>query len=116
MIVNSDIRIDKGCTFILPMALTSGGIPFDLTDWTLSGQVRKTYVTDVVAEFSFDITNPTGGEVTAMIDAIYTADIDTGETEVDGWCQYVYDITASHSGVVRRIKRGIAFIRPDVTR
>jgi hypothetical protein len=128
-----DLHIEQGSTYSKPIRIKVSGLPFDLTDWTPSGQIRKTHRSaDIIANFTFDCpttgTNPdtllpwalTDGAMTIIIAAAVTATIACGELETDPKSKYVYDIeltgTGTHANDVKRLMEGYVFVSPEVTR
>src|SRR4030042_1398552 len=112
-----DLHIDQGSTYYrLFTFLNSDNTPFNLTDWTGSGQIRRTHrSSDVVATIIVDKVVPnTDGKFSLNIDADITKDIPAGETETDLRSKYVYDIELVNgvTGEVKRILQGDVFVNP----
>lgn len=85
----------------------------DMTSFTFDGHVRRSYDSDdVLATFRFDETNVATGELTAIIDAAETADLDF----LGG--SGVYDIQIASDDatpLVYTVRRGAVTFVKDVT-
>lgn len=106
----SNLFIDQGTTFSVSVDLTdTAGAAFDLTNYTATGQIRKTYSsTSVTASFSATVDVPNAAVVLELTDT-QTAAIPSG--------RYVYDcVIESSTGVKTRIVEGQASVTPGVTR
>jgi hypothetical protein len=115
-----DLRIEQGATFDKDIIIKVAGVVMDLSDWTGTGQIRKTRKSDtVIATITCTKSNtPTDGTMNLFIDSDDTTDIPCGENETDTRSKYVYDIelTNSDSGEVKRLMEGYVYISPEVTR
>lgn len=106
----SNIYIDQGCDFSITIDVTdAAGNVLDMTDYTASAQIRKTYSSSLVtATFSTAI-NEVGGQVNVSLTSTQTSAIESG--------RYVYDVNITDaSGSTSRVVEGQAIITPGVTR
>lgn len=124
-----DLHIEQGATYYKPIIIKVSNVPFDLTNWTATGQIRKTHRSDtIIAEFSFDVPTTgaalTDGAMTIKLTPLQTGAIVCGELETDSRSKYVYDIELTHSGTgggfaageIKRLLEGFAYVSPEVTR
>ena len=103
-----NIVIDQGTTFSLSLGLSNDdGSEKDLSDYTVSSQLRKSYYTNTYTSFTTDKVNLTG-EVIISLTAEQTSALKAG--------RYVYDIEISSSTETVRVLEGIVTVTPEVTR
>ena len=103
-----NIVIDQGTTFSLSLGLSNDdGSEKDLSDYTVSSQMRKSYYTNTYTSFTTDKVNLTG-EVIISLTAEQTSALKAG--------RYVYDIEISSSTETVRVLEGIVTVTPEVTR
>jgi len=109
MATYSDIFIDQGSTFTLTIDVPdANGLPFDLSDYTARGQIRKTYMSTNAIDFTVDINDPDTGKVNISLTAAQTRVMKAG--------RYVYDVEVYNSeDHVIRIREGQVEISPAVT-
>jgi hypothetical protein len=104
-----NIYIDQGTTFSLSLAVNDqNGDPKDLSDYTASAQMRRSYYTNTSINFTADVSLPEEGEVTISLTAVQTSAIKAG--------RYVYDIEITGEGETLRVLEGIVVINPEVTK
>lgn len=105
-----DLVIKRGDDFQLIITVTDGVDPLNLTNYTVSAQVRETTESaTVLAEFDASITNAPDGEITLILDHLITADL------VDGvWDVEVID--GGNSDWTTTLASGTVTVTPDVTR
>jgi|13_taG_2_1085334.scaffolds.fasta_scaffold28128_2 uncharacterized membrane protein len=103
-----NITIDQGTTFSLTINLTNDdGTEKDLSSYTVSAQMRKSYYTSTYTAFTTaKVDNE--GELTISLTAAQTSDIKAG--------RYVYDIEIESSAETLRILEGIVTVTPEVTK
>lgn len=108
-----DIFLEQGTTFTTQMTLAdSVGAPYNLTNFTIKSQARKSYYSaNVAIEFDVIATDPANGVITLVADADTTANVSIKH-------KMVYDviITEGTSGAVTRILEGQIFVSPSVSR
>jgi aminopeptidase-like protein len=109
MAIISNLTIDQGSTFSVDIDVTDAdGDALNLTDFTVQGQMRKTYTSSTATTFVSEITNATGGVVTISLTAATTNALKAG--------RYVYDVEiTSPASVVTRIVEGQVEVTPGVT-
>ena len=107
----ADLTIDQGTDFESTFDLVQDdGTPIDVTGYTFSGQVRKTYYsTNTAAIFTVSVINPFSGNTVLKIDAANTSNIPAG--------RYVYDIKMiDTANTTTMVVEGIITVTPQVTR
>lgn len=111
---HEDLYIDQGSTFTAELSVKKDGLPFDLTDYTYEGQIRKKVTSNIVA--SFEISQSTDSDRTNVLIISMTPDDTMLLTE----SKYVYDIevssTASDSTDIFRVLQGTIYVSPNVTK
>lgn len=110
MAIHSNLFIDQGSTFSVDIDVTDAdGNPIDLTNYTVAGQIRKTYASLTSTNFTASIENPIGGTVRIRLTAAETNALKAG--------RYVYDVEiTSPDSTVTRVVEGQVEITPGVTR
>jgi len=107
----ANLFVDQGSDFSTNLIVEdSNRDPLDLTDLTLSGQVRRTYQSETSFDFILSKADVFGGEILIELDNETTASMKQG--------RYVYDIFATDSITENTFKiiEGILEIVPRVTR
>ena len=110
MAIIANLFIDQGTDFSVTVDVTdSAGAILDLTGYTASAQIRKTYTSSSVsATFGTSIAEATG-QVTLTLSDTVTAGLSAG--------RYVYDLNIESSGgQTTRVVEGQAIVTPGVTR
>lgn len=103
-----NITIDQGTTFSLSITLTNDdGTAKDLSSYTVSAHMRKSYYTNTYTAFTTAKVDLTG-ELTISLTAAQTTAIKAG--------RYVYDIEITSSAETLRILEGIVTVTPEVTK
>lgn len=103
-----NLVIDQGTTFTFTFDITNvDGTPKDLSDYTVTSQIRKSYYTNTKVDVTTD-TTPLEGEVTISLTAEETSNLKAG--------RYVYDIEITSSDETLRVLEGIVTVTPEVTR
>ena len=107
MASNINITMDQGTTFISTFNIVDGeGNPLDLSTYTGSALMRKTYMS--VNSYTFGVTTGSNGNITLTMSANTTRNIWPG--------RYVYDIdVTSSNNIVSRVVQGIVTVTPSVT-
>lgn len=104
-----NLYIDQGTTYSLTITVSDqNGDVKDLTDYTVSAQMRKSYYSSTATSFTASASSPTDGEVTISLTAIQTSALKAG--------RYVYDIEIASDEETLRILEGIVVINPEVTK
>lgn len=111
MAIYANLSIDQGATFTSIVSVkTPDGFPFDLTDYTVEGQVRKSYFSTTSIPFDIIISNALAGTISLELSATVTATLKPG--------RYVYDILITNfsTNEVIRVIEGQVEVNPGVTR
>jgi hypothetical protein len=104
-----NLYIDQGTTYSLTITVSDqNGDVKDLTDYTVRGQMRKSYYSSTSTSFTASATSPTDGEITISLTATQTSALKAG--------RYVYDIEIESDEETLRVLEGIVVINPEVTR
>jgi len=104
----TNIVIDQGTTFDLTINVTADdGTPTDLTDYTITAQIRKSYYTSTYTAFTTGKSN-LAGEITLSLTPAQTSALKAG--------RYVYDVEMASSAETVRVIEGIVTVTPEVTR
>lgn len=104
----NNIVIDQGTTFSLSLNLSNDdGSEKDLTDYTVSSQMRRSFYTNTYTAFTTNKVNLTG-EVIISLTAEETSALKAG--------RYVYDIEITSPEETVRVLEGIVTVTPEVTR
>ena len=106
-----DANADYSSTVTISSIASDGTeTPFDLTGYTVTASVRKTFASATAT--AFDVTvdpDATTGSVTVGLSDVQTGVLDRG--------RYVWDmIVTSAGGHVTRVDQGLATVNPSVTR
>lgn len=104
-----NLVIDQGTTFNLVVTLTNlDGSAKDITTYTVSAQLRKSYYSNTYTDFTAEKTDAVNGEITISLTATQTSALKAG--------RYVYDIEAASDDETIRVLEGIVTVTPEVTR
>lgn len=107
----ANLVVDQGADFETTITLEDERFdPINLTGYTVTGQVRRTYKSSTSSSFTITVTNALNGTITIRFPATVSAGMKSG--------RYVYDIYASSTTINRSYKvlEGILEIAPSVTR
>jgi hypothetical protein len=107
----ANLFVDQGSDFSTNLIVEdSTRFPLDLTNLTLSGQIRRTHQSDTAFDFTLSKVDAIAGEILIELDDATTASMKRG--------RYVYDIFAEDTttGNDFKIIEGILEIVPRVTR
>jgi len=110
MAILANIFIDQGTDFSITVDVTdSAGDVLDLTGYTSSAQIRKTYSSSSVSETFTTSISAAVGQVTLSLNDTQTTGLESG--------RYVYDLNVtSTGGITTRVVEGQAIVTPGVTR
>ena len=104
-----NLYIDQGTTYSLTITVSDqNGDVKDLTDYTVSAQMRKSYYSSTATSFTASVSSALEGEVTISLTATQTSALKAG--------RYVYDIEIASDEETLRILEGIVVINPEVTK
>ena len=110
MAIIANLYIDQGTDFSITVDVTdSAGEVLNLSGYTASAQIRKTYSSSTIsATFGTSIAEATGQVTLSLTDA-QTTSLESG--------RYVYDLNIeSSAGQKTRVIEGQAIVTPGVTR
>jgi len=111
MAIKANIVIDQGSDFTAEIQLLdSDGDPYDLSNHTITGSMRKNYASSTAVDFvCTPRQDPTTGFMFVSLDNTVTEDIEPG--------RYLYDVVVEDAiGTRTRVVEGIATITPGITR
>jgi hypothetical protein len=104
-----NLYIDQGTTYSLTITVSDqNGDAKILTDYTVRGQLRKSYYSSTSTSFTAEATSPLDGEITISLTATQTSALKAG--------RYVYDIEIESDEETLRVLEGIVVMNPEVTR
>jgi len=113
MATTTNIVIEQGATFSQEFIVKdSDGSVKDLTGYTATAQIRRSYYSSTSTDFTTAIV-AADGKVTLSLTAAETAAISVGST---GNNRYVYDLEVASASETLRPFEGIVTVRPNVTR
>lgn len=107
----ANISADQGADFQTSLELEdSNGDRVDLTNYSVYGQIRRTYKSSVAENFQITISSAVDGIIRIELSASQTAGMKSG--------RYVYDVYATDDTLDKTIKllEGIFEIVPSVTK
>ena len=110
MAIIANLYIDQGTDYTITVDVTdSAGDVLDLTGYTATAQVRKTYTSSSLSATFTTSINASAGQVTISLTDTQTSALQAG--------RYVYDLNIeSGGGVKTRVIEGQAVVTPGVTR
>ena len=110
MAVYSNIVVDQGADYSASIDVAdSDGDNIDLSGYTASGQIRKTYSSSTAVDFAVSIANPASA-------GILNISLSNTQTNAMKAGRYVYDVEITNSGGVKtRVLEGQVEITPGVT-
>ena len=110
MAIIANLYIDQGTDYSITVDVTdSAGDTLDLSNYTASAQIRKTYTSTSVSETFSTTISELAGQVTLSLTDTQTSGLEGG--------RYVYDLNiTSNGGVTSRVIEGQAIVTPGVTR
>ena len=106
----TNFYIDTGSTFGAVITVKgSDGLPLNLTGFTVSSYIRKSYASATHIDFNATIYSTTGGQVRVSLTDENTTGIKPG--------RYMYDIEIENSiGERLRVSEGIVIFTPQITK
>lgn len=109
--LNIDAAADYSSTVTISSVASDGTeTAFDLTGYTVTASIRKTFASATATAFTVAINSPaTAGNVTISLTDVQTTALDRG--------RYVWDMVAtSGAGTITRVLQGTVTVNPSVTR
>lgn len=112
MAVYANIFVDQGAKYSSAIDVVSAnGAPLNLTTYTITGKIRKSYHSTTSVDFGIDVYDAPNGKIQIYLEPSKTALLKAG--------RYVYDIQVASnldSNDVLRIVEGQVEVNPRVTR
>ena len=110
MAAYTEIIVEQGATFSTTVNVEdSQGSAVNLAGFVAESQIRKSYYSSTVNNFTASVTGIANGEITLSMTAANTANLTPGRA--------LYDLLiTSPVGVKTRVIEGIVTITPSVTR
>lgn len=110
MAAYSEIYVEQNADFSTTINLKdSQGDSINLSGYSASSQMRKSYYSSSATNFTVSITNTSTGEITVALNAANTSDLMPG--------RYMYDVViTSPTNEVTRVVEGIVNVLAGVTR
>lgn len=110
MAVFANISVDQGSSFTSIIVVEGvEGLIVNLEDYTVRGQIRKTYASLTAVNFTASIISEDSGEIEISLTAAQTRAMKPG--------RYVYDVEViDETNIVTRVVEGQIEINPAVTR
>ena len=109
MAVLSNLSVDQGADYSAEIIVEdANGNVANLANYTVAGQIRKSYASSTATNFTATITNAGNGQVTIKLSNTTTNGMKAG--------RYLYDIEITdNAGVKTRVVEGQITINPGVT-
>lgn len=105
----AEIQIEQGANFSTVINVSDANGYTNLTNYTASSQLRKSYYSSTANNLTVSISNAANGEITMTMTSANTANLTAG--------RMLYDLLiTSPTSVKTRVVEGIATILPSVTR
>ncbi len=110
MAIIANLYIDQGTDYTITVDVTdSAGDILDLTGYTATAQIRKTYTSSSLSATFTTSISAAAGQVTISLTDTQTSALEAG--------RYVYDLNIESAGGVKtRVIEGQAVVTPGVTR
>lgn len=109
-----DLYIDQGSTFTAEITVKRDGLPFDLTNYSYEGQIRKNTSTNIVETFSISLSEDSEETNVLVLALSPTQTMNLTQSK------YIYDIEVtsleSTSTDIFRVLQGTIFVSPNVTK
>ena len=112
MAIYANLPIDQGTSFSSVINVSGAdGLPYNLTGYTVRGQIRKNYTSSTAVSFAASVVAPaTDGKIQLTLTSTQTAAMKPG--------RYVFDveIVETATSAISRVVQGQVEINPRVTR
>lgn len=104
-----NITIDQGADFSVTFNVegTQSNAAKDLTGYSASAQLKKTYTSSTSTSFASTISSPSDGTISISMDSSVTSNLKYG--------RYVYDVKITDPSETVRVVEGTAIVRAGVT-
>jgi hypothetical protein len=105
-----NLQIDQGTTWFITVTVTDeNGDVKDLTDYTATAHLRKSYYTNTYTDLNATVLVPkTDGVVKLALSSTQSSALKAG--------RYVYDLEVASTQETLRVIEGIVTVNPEVTR
>jgi len=105
----SNLFVDAGSTYSNIITVTaSNGQALDLTGYTVASQIRKSYSSSTVYNFSASVYNAATGKIRLQLTNTQSEAIPSG--------RWLYDVEiTSPAGTKTRVVEGIVTVTPQIT-
>lgn len=111
MAVYANISIDQGSTFSSTVTVEgSDGLVFNLTGYTVRGQIRKSYTSTSFTAFTAAVLSAVNGTITVSLTAQQTLALAAGRYRYD------VEVVQTSTGNVTRVVEGQVEISAGVTK
>ena len=106
----TNFYIDTGSTFGAVISVKgSDGLPLNLTGYSVTSYIRKSYASSTHIDFNATIYSTAGGQIRVSLTDENTTDVKPG--------RYMYDIEIQNSAGERlRVSEGIIIFTPQITK
>jgi len=106
----TNFYIDTGSTFGAVISVKgSDGLPLNLTGYSVTSYIRKSYASSAHIDFNATIYSTAGGQIRVSLTDENTTDVKPG--------RYMYDIEIQNSAGERlRVSEGIIIFTPQITK
>lgn len=106
----SNLYVDSGSTYSNVLTVNaSDGQPLNLTGYTVASQMRKSYSSSTVYNFTASIFNAVQGKIRLQLTDEQSEAIPPG--------RWLYDVEiTSSSGATTRVVEGIVIVTPQITK
>lgn len=102
-----NLNVDQGSDYTINLELKNDdNTAFDLSNYSVRGQFKKSYGTSNSHEFTVTIANATSGSIDVTVNAATSNSVAYG--------RYVYDIEAYTDSLNKRVLQGLLIINPEV--
>lgn len=107
--LQGDSRIEQGTDWKIPLVISSGGSPINITGFTFAAQIKRQYEDETALQvITVNITDAPNGALELVLTDV--------ETRALPACKGVWDLEQTDAGGdVSRILEGIVEITPEVT-
>jgi len=110
MATRTNLFIDAGADYSAIITVNeSDGTPFDLTDYTVKSQIRRSYASSTYHDFTATLYDAEAGQLKLAMTAAQT----TAITPTGRW---LYDVEITYSDDTKnRVVEGVVIVTPQIT-
>ena len=104
------LELEQGTDFTINLTLNDvNGIPYDLTNYSIKSQFKKSYYSTTSTDFTIVVNSPVGGTISLNLNSATSANVAPGK--------YVYDVLLNntHDNTKSRILEGVLNVTPAVS-